>query len=491
MKKTVRRSLASAACALALSLQACGGGASPSESPTPPSPSQARSSGALAEATDILQALRSIPGLTVVREGTSRFPGTRFFVLQYDQPVDHQHPEGRRFRQRLTLLHRATGAPTVLAATGYGIGTTSSQTEPTAILRANQLLVEHRFFGPSTPQPATWEHLSVEQAAADHHRIVEAFKPLYSGKWVSTGGSKGGMTSLYHRAFYPEDVDATVAYVAPNSYGPSDPRYIQFLDRVGDADCRAKLRALQEDVLSRREELVPLLADFTAAQGLTYGLVGLDRTLEYSAQELPFVFWQYQSASRCLTLPSPGAPAEQLLAFLDDIVGFSFVSDRDLHYYAAYYHQAASQLGSYRSDERHLNALLRYPGDYVPANLLPFPLEQHPFDYALMHRMEAWVRNSGERILLVYGENDPWSTGAFEVRERNDAFRFFVPGGTHSANIFRLPEPQRTFALERLFTWGGLEFPATGRQAALALEESEELDTTLSMGRRSRKLFEE
>jgi hypothetical protein len=155
-------------------------------------------------------------------------------------------------------------------------GSCVETTEPTFLLGANQLLVEHRFFGPSTPQPATWEHLSVEQAAADHHRIVEAFKPLYSGRWVSTGASKGGMTSLYHRALYPEDVDATVAYVAPNSYGPEDPRYIQFLDRVGDADCRAKLDALQRDVLGRREELVPLWTAVTSAHGITYGLIGVD-----------------------------------------------------------------------------------------------------------------------------------------------------------------------------------------------------------------------
>ncbi|MFP2912532.1 hypothetical protein ACLESD_47465, partial [Pyxidicoccus sp. 3LFB2] len=32
---------------------------------------------------------------------------------------------------------------------------------------------------------------------------------------VSTGASKGGMTSIYHRASAPKDVDATVAYVAP------------------------------------------------------------------------------------------------------------------------------------------------------------------------------------------------------------------------------------------------------------------------------------
>ena len=41
------------------------------------------------------------------------------------------------------------------------------------------------------------------------------------------------MTSVYHRRFYPDDVDATVAYVAPISFGAPDDRYIDFLANVG------------------------------------------------------------------------------------------------------------------------------------------------------------------------------------------------------------------------------------------------------------------
>ncbi|MFB1479207.1 hypothetical protein [Corallococcus sp. RDP092CA] len=93
----------------------------------------------------------------------------------------------------------------VLASTGYGIGSYYSPMEPTYLVEGNQLLVEHRCFNNSTPQPTDWRLLNIEQAAADHHRIVQAFKPLFPGKWIS----KGGMTSLYHRAFFPRDVDAT------------------------------------------------------------------------------------------------------------------------------------------------------------------------------------------------------------------------------------------------------------------------------------------
>ncbi len=488
MRKLFRRPFTALTCAIALGLQACGEGMPPEQGEVPRAQPAAVASQALPSAldADILAALQSIPGLTVVREGPSRFPGTRFFVLSYEQPADHQHPEGQRFQQRMTLLHRSTQAPVVLASSGYGIGTNAVQTEPTALLQANQLLVEHRFFGPSTPSPANWEHLTLEQAAADHHRVVAAFKPLYGGKWVSPGASKGGMMSVYHRALYPNDVDATVAYVAPNSHGPSDPRYVQFLSRVGDAACRERIQDFQRDMLSRREELVPQVAVEVAAQGLTFDLVGVDRMFEILVLELPFSFWQYGNPATCPFIPAPGAPAEEVLDALEGIVGYGYLSDLSLAYYAPYNFQAGTQLGSYRSDERHLRGLLHYPGEYVPATLVPFSIEPYGFDRAAIPQIEAWVKSRGERILFLYGALDPWSTNPFDVRERNDSYRFFVPGGNHFASISRLPDAERAVAVERLSAWAGLQPAESGRVArkASALATGAEDFESLAIDRR-------
>ena len=494
MRKLFRRPFTALTCAIALGLQACGEGVVPLEEGQAPvvetaaMASQATPATAQDVDTDILVALQSIPGLTVVREGTTRVPGARFFVLSYDQPADHKNPQGQRFQQRLTLLHRSSQAPVVLASTGYGIGTNSGQTEPTALLQANQLLVEHRFFGPSTPQPANWEHLTLQQAAADHHRIVSAFKSLYGGKWVSTGASKGGMTSVYHRALYPNDVDATVAYVAPSSHGPQDPRYVQFLSRVGDAACRERIQDFQRDMLSRREELVPQMAAAITAQGLTYDLIGMDRGFEFMVLELPFSFWQYGDPAECPSIPAPGASADEVLAALEYVVGYSYLSDASLNYYAAYNFQAGTQLGSYRSDERHLHGLLKYPRQYAPANQVPFPIESYGFDHFAMPLVEAWVKTRGERMLFIYGQLDPWSTNAFDVRERNDSYRFYVPGGNHGSFIFQLPEADRAVALERLSTWMGLQPAQAGRVAMKASQLATGAEEFMSLAVDRRRL---
>ncbi|MFX8766579.1 hypothetical protein ABTM49_20540, partial [Acinetobacter baumannii] len=65
------------------------------------------------------------------------------------------------------------------------------------------------------PNPVDWKQLTIKNAADDLHAIVSSLKRLYKGKWVATGASKGGQTSLFYKCYYPTDVDATVAYVAP------------------------------------------------------------------------------------------------------------------------------------------------------------------------------------------------------------------------------------------------------------------------------------
>src|SRR5690348_9046567 len=118
-----------------------------------------------AAADNLLDRLRAIPGLTVVSE--QQPTGYRFFVLTYRQPADHRHPGRGTYEQRLTLLHRSVDAPVVLATGGYGLAANPApgRTEPTRLLDANQVSVEHRFFTPSRPAPADWSDLTIWQEA--------------------------------------------------------------------------------------------------------------------------------------------------------------------------------------------------------------------------------------------------------------------------------------------------------------------------------------
>ena len=58
---------------------------------------------------DIKDRILAIPGMSLIEE--KPYPGYRFFVLNYTQPVDHRHPSKGTFQQRLTLLHKDTTRP--------------------------------------------------------------------------------------------------------------------------------------------------------------------------------------------------------------------------------------------------------------------------------------------------------------------------------------------------------------------------------------------
>jgi len=417
---------------------------------------------------DLLDKLTAIPGLTVVSE--SQPAGYRFFVLSFTQPVDHRHPRRGTFEQRLTLLHRSADAPVVLYTGGYGlpVNPTASRTEPTQLVDGNQVSVEHRFFRSSRPAPADWDDLTIWQEATDEHRIVQALKTVYSGRWIQTGASKGGMTSVYHRRFYPGDVDGVVAYVAPNDpRNPQDHLYDSFFARVGSASCRAALDGVQREALKRRARMVALLEADAARNGYTFArtLGSADRSFEMTILDTVWAFWQYSTEADCAAVPPVTATDEELYAWIDGVAFFGFYTDQGLDYYTPYYYQAATQLGWPDLEFRHLRGLVRHRGLYQPNSVLPAELRSR-HDPGPMLDVDHWVRTRSERILFVYGENDPWSAERFTPSRRDSAL-YVAPGANHGANIARLSEADRAAATDTLRRWAAAQSAERSRAAAI------------------------
>jgi hypothetical protein len=414
---------------------------------------------AAAAAPDIKAALQRIPGLTIVSEDPAP-AGFRFFKLTLTQPADHRHPGAGTFRQRFTLLHRDFAAPTVAYTSGYNVSGSPNRSEPTQIVDGNQLSMEYRYFTPSRPEPENWaKQLTIWQAAADEHRAVQAFKAIYPGKWLATGGSKGGMTATYFRRFFPDDVDATIPYVAPNDVIDPVDVYNRFLSRVGDDPaCRDALKAIQRDALKRRDELGAIAAVDAANRGLTFSIVGsADKSLEISVIDSYFAFWQYQKQADCATVPAPGAPAADVYAWYEKVESLNTYSDQDLAPYIPYYYQAAVQLGSPEAYDGYLRDLLRYPGADQPKTFVPGSIRLPRFDYLAMPDIDFWVKSRGSRLLFVYGSNDPWGAEPFELGfGSKDSYRYYVQGGNHGSKIAQLPPAEAAAATATVRRWAGL-----------------------------------
>lgn len=427
-----------------------------------------------------------VPGLTV-KEQAPPAEGYRFFVMEYDQPVDHHNPTGAHFMQRMTLLHHDYTAPVVAFNSGYFVSTYPSRSQVAQIVEGNQLSLEYRYFLPSRPDPADWTKLTIEQAATDQHRIIEALKVriYHTNKWLTTGASKGGMTSLFHRRFFPNDVDGTIAYVAPFDY-PADQvasptnRYFTFLDNVGtDPACRQNLKDFQNLVLARRAAMKTRMQ---ASNATFTEILGEDRALEFAVEELPFIFWQYGEQSKCSMIPAETATDDAVYAFFDATINVSSYGDDDVLAYLPYYHQSATQLGYPTDDESYLVGLM-FPGQdtaeaYIPAGITTPAYD----DGAAMQDVQSWIAASGSQIMLIYGQNDPWSAGAVSLGAATDSFKFIVPNGNHGSSIAGLAQAEQTPAVDAVLRWAGL-----GTNAQRHLDATERTSERIELERRRRR----
>ncbi|WP_426509997.1 S28 family serine protease [Dactylosporangium sp. McL0621] len=415
-----------------------------------------------ATATDIKDRLAAVPGLTVVAEQPVAAP-YRFFILSITQPVDHLNPRAGTFQQRFTLLHRGTDRPMVLQTTGYNVPEYAFRSEPTRLVDGNQISVEQRFFTPSRPANPNWpQQMTIWQAATDHHRIVTALKPVYSQKWISTGASKGGMTSVYHRRFYPGDVDGTVAYVAPQDVvNDEDSAYDKFFTKVGTAQCRAALDGVQIEAFHRRAELVARYQAWATGNQRTFDIVGgVDRAFEFMVNGTTWAFWQYSLESDCADVPPATASSDDIWNWIDLIYGLDSNTDQGITPYITYYFQASYQLGYPDVSQPHLKGLQHYRGQdraqsYIPRELVP---RFQPFT---MLDIDIWVKFAGSRLLFVYGANDPWGAEPFRLGPfTRDSQWYMATGANHGANIAALKPDETAKATAALLRWANVTPPA-------------------------------
>jgi len=403
------------------------------------------------ESRDILARLESLPGIAVTEiPPENGFP--RQFEIDITQPVDHSLPGGLTFSQRLYLSHLDESAPVVFLPSGY-TSYASYRSELCDMLDANQIHVTHRYMRRAQPANMDWSFLTIEQAAADNHKVVELFKNIYQNFWVSYGRSKNGDTALFHRRHYPADVVATVALVAPLTFGIDDPRYEQFLaEQVGDAACREKIKRFQRSLLTHRAELLPMIETYMQNSPYTFTL-GPGIILEYETCEFPFAFWQVTEGN-CNAIPDTNATATELYAYLEAGGGFRYYSNEYIEFYAPVYYQMYTEQGYYRLVNDHLTDLLVDVPVPSYANFAP-PGVDLIFKPEVIPAIVNWLQTEGNNIIYIYGGQDPWTAGAISSTGATNALKLIEPGFNHSITISTMNNPGLVYI--KLEEWLGVD----------------------------------
>jgi len=398
--------------------------------------------------------LAALEGVSVEMIPTST-AGYQFFVLRFEQPVDHDNPSGPKFQQRVSLLHKIETAPMVALTSGYWDYYGDHPYELTSLIGANQISIEHRYFGESRPANPDWSKLTIEQMANDEHVIITKLRSVYEGAFVTTGGSKGGMTAIYHRRFFPDDVEGTVPYVAPISFGAPDLRYLPFLDTLGPQTCRQAVRAAATEMLqNRRAQLTAKAAAQATAEGYAYTRITLDPAVEGSITSIEWAFWQYSGVQFCPSVPPVSATDDEMFEFLDAVSPVSDNSDERIAEFEAYYYQAYEQLGYPDSAPAYLDPFMMYTdADYDAA----LPTAVPAYDQgAAMADIDTFVKQRGNRLLFVYGEWDPWTGGKFDLGGATDSLLLVQAQGTHGSRLARLASADRAAAFAKIEAWTGV-----------------------------------
>lgn len=417
----------------------------------------------------ILEKLKQIPQVSDIQKLEVDF-FEEYYQFWFEQPVDHNDPAKGTFKQKVLLGHKKANAPVVAELEGYKIWT-EQPGELAKLFDGNQLTIEHRFFDKSVPAGnIPWEYLTIKQAATDHHEIIQAIrKNLYpASKWITTGISKGGQTTLFHRYFYPEDVDISVPYVAPLNLEYIDPRLEKFLSKLGanklsfndvmsggstQSDYRWNIRDFQMLCFRNLDKLTPMLQELAQDRGYTYNRVGgVERALKLIILEYPFAFWQWGAS--CDEIPA--ADTEDMDFVFDYLVKISspdFFEDRYIVEMQPFFYAALTEIGMYAYNTKSFKKYFKDEKEIDFSFAMPDGVKRKPFNTKQMQDINKWLQTDAKNILLIYGGKDPWYATAVDPKENWNCRKYVAADLDHKCRIKDFDPVSKEDLIETLKGW--------------------------------------
>lgn len=401
--------------------------------------------------SELYKWLKSKPELEVkqIKSDTSF---TEAYEIMITQPIDHNNPDGPKFKEQFFLNHKDKNKPVVIELDGYAVNNRSS--ELARILHCNQVMVEHRYFGESVPEPFDWKYLDFRQAAADHHKIIQLLKEFYTGKWISTGISKGGSTVIFHRRFYPDDVDVSVPYVGPIIRSPEDQRFYEFFKNVSTEENRKKVEDFQKLCFQKRDQLYPMFLKNAEDKNLTYNIVGNEKAYEYSILEYSFNFWQFGDGD-CSKIPDETSSIKEIWEHLLANGGVTYFDDASINDSYPFFFQCYTNYGYYAYDITPFKDYVKYADGHTPF-FIP-PGVNPVFDPEPMKDITNWVREEAKNCIFIYGDNDPYSAAGVCLDGKTNSIKMILPGGSHRTRIRSFSGKDRELIYSKLEEWLGVQ----------------------------------
>lgn len=374
---------------------------------------------------------------------------TECYKVFFNQPIDHENPSAGTMKQKAFIFFKGFDRPTVMYTRGYSLPDELKDRignlDIAANMDANIISVEYRYFGDSKNLNDTrWDYLTIEQAAADHHAIFEPLKKILPKEWISTGTSKDGMTSLFYRYFYPNDMTVTTVFCSPFMTSLYYKPVGTYLDYESGSDAEREnmhaiyFRLLKDGEKGHYQTYLQMCEKYSAQlQALhpEHSDQWFDKSFDDFVEAIPSYFFDLFSYStakeRAQTIPSADADIEVILdeVYFNKVLKennlwqynspMAPVTEEEDYYWKAnviypYYIQTVKQLGEYCYDFSRYESLIgKMEPEPNPSVLYEQDLWLYEtYDNTRMRDIrENFIPNTECPIMFYYAQGDPW-TGA-------------------------------------------------------------------------------
>lgn len=387
--------------------------------------------------TELFTDIKENPDTAAVRK---KREGKLDYQSQYSmfisQPVNHAQPNGDKFKQKVCILFRGYDRPTIMVTEGY-LWRRFGDAEDLGInLNANMVHVEHRNFGESYNQDkGKWEYETSAQVSADLHAVYQALKPVFKGKWMSTGTSKNGETSMDYAYHYPNDMNLAAAFGSPFTVSLTDKALGKYLfNEVGTEELREVMKKNIRWALTDGEKGLYLSA-----------CASLKKEGKPEPTFTEYVFNVFDTFFSVFQYTLPAKHQERLEALTKDEetyvkeICYTIKDNRDENLYT-YFVDCAREQGfpdpgyGYFADE--LEGTSFKAEDVVKYELKEedrWVLNRYDNSNRIDMRNNFFV-NSTLPLLFYYSKDDPWTGGQPDILGPN-AKKIINPRGVHSPKI--------------------------------------------------------
>lgn len=409
------------------------------------------------DSTAFMKKLCSVEGVSDVKPIESTCFKEKY-VMKMEQQVDWKSKSQGTFTERIFVGLKGEDKPTVIVTEGYfaDYGMSANYEEELCrMFDANLVLCEYRYFAESIPTPTNWDYLTVDNSLADYHHVRQALDEVFKGKWISTGISKGGQTTMFYRATYPDDVDVSVSYVAPLNRGVEDGRHEKFLAKeVGTKKERKAIKAAMQELMKRKGSLMDDFEKYCQKNDFKFYIHTQD-IYDYCVLEYPFALWQWGTPTD--EIPEEDATDSEWFAHFVEIASPDYFAFPNR--FMAFDVQALRELGYYGYDIKPIKkwASVKDTKGYLKQIMLPEHLRHYDFDSTLYERTVKYLTEEDPKHIFIYGEIDPWSASGvctwLDCSKKENMRVYVQPRGSHKARISNMPDEMKRDITDRLAGW--------------------------------------